>query len=47
MGTKRKAVDLGEKVWSQSLLKSLDDPNLKVMEDEKITVIKDKFPKAR
>lgn len=47
MGTKRKSDDFGQKVWSQSLLKSLEDPNLKVKEDDRIIVIKDKYPKAK
>lgn len=33
--------------WSAGLLTSMEDPALKVKEDEKVVVIKDKYPKAR
>ena len=33
--------------WSQGLLKSMEDPQLKVESDEKIAIIKDKYPKVR
>ncbi|MPC23927.1 aprataxin-like [Portunus trituberculatus] len=33
--------------WSQGLLESMNDPNLIVESDERIVIIKDKYPKAR
>ncbi|KAK7090073.1 aprataxin-like [Littorina saxatilis] len=33
--------------WSMGLLASMDDPELKVTADEKVVVIKDKYPKAK
>lgn len=33
--------------WSHGLLHSIEDPELKVLEDDQIIVIKDKFPKAK
>lgn len=33
--------------WFKGLLSSMEDPNLRVMEDDKVVVIKDKYPKAR
>lgn len=33
--------------WSQGLLSSMDDPELRVHSDDKITIIKDKYPKAQ
>ncbi|XP_068249699.1 aprataxin-like [Palaemon carinicauda] len=33
--------------WSQGLLTSMNDPNLLVESDERIVIIKDKYPKAR
>ena len=32
--------------WSQGLLASMDDPELKVDSDDKIVIIKDKYPKV-
>ena len=32
--------------WSQGLLSSMDDPELKVDSDDKVVVIKDKYPKV-
>ena len=54
-GTKRKSddeSDMKSKVqkpnafWQQGLLSSMNDPDLQVFTDEKITVIKDKYPKV-
>lgn len=36
-----------KKHWSLGLLDSMKDPTLKVIEDDSIVVIKDKYPKAR
>lgn len=33
--------------WSAGLLKSMEDPECMVKEDDKIVVIKDKYPKAQ
>lgn len=33
--------------WSAGLLKSMEDPECKVKEDDKVVVIKDKYPKAQ
>lgn len=33
--------------WSGGLLASMQDPELKVLEDDKVIVIKDKYPKAK
>ncbi|GAB1605544.1 hypothetical protein Ahia01_000836500 [Argonauta hians] len=33
--------------WSQGLLASMDDPELRVESDDKVVVIKDKYPKAK
>ncbi|XP_026766602.3 aprataxin isoform X1 [Pangasianodon hypophthalmus] len=33
--------------WSQGLKVSMQDPNMQVYKDEKVVVIKDKYPKAR
>lgn len=33
--------------WSAGLLKSIEDPECKVKEDDKIVAIKDKYPKAQ
>jgi len=33
--------------WSAGLLKSIEDPECKVREDDKIVVIRDKYPKAQ
>ncbi|XP_042208081.1 aprataxin-like isoform X2 [Homarus americanus] len=33
--------------WSQGLLASMNDPNLVVESDDRIVIIKDKYPKAR
>lgn len=33
--------------WSMGLLATMKDPDARVMEDETIVVIKDKYPKAR
>jgi len=33
--------------WSANLLKSIEDPECKIREDDKIVVIKDKYPKAQ
>ena len=32
--------------WSQGLLASMDDPELKVDSDDKVVIIKDKYPKV-
>jgi aprataxin len=32
--------------WSQGLLSSMDDPELIVEKDDKMTIIKDKYPKV-
>ena len=32
--------------WSAGLTASMDDPNLKVDEDDKVIIIKDKYPKV-
>ncbi len=32
--------------WSQGLFRAMEDPELKVLDDEKVCVIKDKYPKA-
>ena len=32
--------------WSQGLLSSMDDPELKIESDDKVVVIKDKYPKV-
>ena len=32
--------------WSRGLLASMDDPELKVTEDDKVVIIKDKYPKV-
>jgi len=32
--------------WSQGLLASMDDPELQVESDDKLVVIKDKYPKV-
>lgn len=36
-----------KKHWSAGLLNSMEDPESKVMEDDKTVVIKDKYPKAQ
>jgi len=54
-GIKRKALENGagpaikKKVghWSLGLKASMDDPELQVEKDEKIVIIKDKYPKAK
>lgn len=33
--------------WSQGLLASINDPNLIVESDERVVIIKDKYPKVR
>ncbi|XP_060092964.1 aprataxin isoform X2 [Heteronotia binoei] len=33
--------------WSQGLKSSMQDPNMQVYKDERVVVIKDKYPKAR
>lgn len=33
--------------WSAGLLQAIEDPECKVKEDDKIIVIKDKYPKAQ
>lgn len=33
--------------WSTGLLESMQDPKFKVTEDDRIVVIKDKYPKAQ
>ncbi|KAG1698546.1 Aprataxin [Nymphon striatum] len=33
--------------WSLGLKTSMEDPNLKVEEDDKVVIIKDKYPKAK
>ena len=33
--------------WSQGLLASMDDPELKVESDDKVVIIKDKYPKVQ
>ena len=33
--------------WSEGLVKSMEDPELKVLEDDEVIVIKDKYPKAK
>ncbi|KAL8593916.1 hypothetical protein ACOMHN_032337 [Nucella lapillus] len=35
------------KYWSKGLLASMDDPELRVAADDKVVIIKDKYPKAR
>ena len=32
--------------WSQGLLAAMDDPDLKIEEDDKVVIIKDKYPKV-
>lgn len=32
--------------WSAGLLASMDDPELRISSDEKVVIIKDKFPKV-
>lgn len=32
--------------WSQGLKASMEDPELKVDEDDKVVIIKDKYPKV-
>ncbi|XP_064615441.1 aprataxin-like [Liolophura sinensis] len=53
---KRKATDVEKTAsapkkpfghWSQGLLASMDDPELRVDADDKVVIIKDKYPKAR
>ncbi|KAM3655455.1 aprataxin isoform 1-T1 [Ammospiza maritima maritima] len=44
-GTSSKKEHLGH--WSQGLKSSMQDPKMQVYKDEKIVVIKDKYPKAR
>ncbi|KAF2988443.1 hypothetical protein EK904_004948 [Melospiza melodia maxima] len=44
-GTLSKKEHLGH--WSQGLKSSMQDPKMQVYKDEKIVVIKDKYPKAR
>ncbi|KAG8227472.1 hypothetical protein J437_LFUL002361 [Ladona fulva] len=53
MGTKRSSNDhsptppkKSSNHWSQGLLSSMENPSLKVEEDEDLVVIKDKYPKA-
>ena len=33
--------------WSQGLLSSMDDPELRVDSDDKVVIIKDKYPKVQ
>ena len=33
--------------WQNVLLKSMDDPKLRIMEDDKVVVIKDAYPKVK
>lgn len=33
--------------WSHGMMNSMDDPELKVLEDDLVVVIKDKYPKAK
>ncbi|KAL3854507.1 hypothetical protein ACJMK2_013772 [Sinanodonta woodiana] len=33
--------------WNQGLLSSIDDPELKVDADDKVVIIRDKYPKAK
>lgn len=51
MNRKRKAVSTDaaapRKHWAMGLLDSMEDPELKVREDDKVVVIKDKYPKAQ
>ncbi|XP_072744434.1 aprataxin [Anoplolepis gracilipes] len=42
-----KSTTLSKSHWSAGLLKSMEDPELMVKEDDKIVVIKDKYPKAQ
>ncbi|XP_056425782.1 aprataxin isoform X2 [Hyla sarda] len=37
----------GQGHWSQGLKVSMQDPNMQVLKDDKVVVIKDKYPKAR
>ncbi|KAG9480501.1 hypothetical protein GDO78_012129 [Eleutherodactylus coqui] len=37
----------GQGHWSQGLKASMQDPNMQVFKDDKVVVIKDKYPKAR
>ncbi|XP_071970059.1 aprataxin isoform X1 [Engystomops pustulosus] len=39
--------DKGQGHWSQGLKVSMQDPNMQVFKDDKVVVIKDKYPKAR
>ncbi|XP_060720031.1 aprataxin [Tachysurus vachellii] len=41
------AVRVSAAPWNQGLKVSMQDPNMQVYKDEKVVVIKDKFPKAR
>ncbi|KOC63466.1 Aprataxin [Habropoda laboriosa] len=36
-----------KKYWATGLVASMDDPEMKVMEDDQVIVIKDKYPKAK
>ena len=52
MGTKRSHDDVVNNKkpsghWAMGLLSSMNDPDLKVQEDDKIVIIKDKYPKVR
>lgn len=42
-----KSAVLSKSHWSAGLLKSMQDPECIVKEDDKIIVIKDKYPKAQ
>lgn len=42
-----KPATLNQSHWSGGLLKSMEDPESIIKEDDKIVVIKDKYPKAQ
>lgn len=42
-----KSTTLSKSHWSAGLLKSMEDPECIVKEDDKVVVIKDKYPKAQ
>lgn len=46
-GIDKKKMNSGGVHWNLALLGSMNDPNLKVKEDELCVVIKDKYPKAK
>lgn len=44
-GNKAKKPGIGH--WANGLITAMEDPNLKVLDDDQVVVIKDKYPKAK